>query len=46
MKPVDAVEFQKRKSLKEGNNDKGEKFEMEIIDKGALNEALEGPEKL
>ena len=31
-KPVDAVEFQKRKALREGNTDKSEKFETDIID--------------
>ena len=32
MKPVDAVEFQERKALREGNNDKINNFEKEIID--------------
>ena len=46
IKPVDAVVFQKIKSLREGNNDESDKFEMEIIDEGALDNALEGREKL
>ena len=45
IKPVDSVEFQKRKSLRKVNNDKSDNFEMEIIDEGALDKALEGPEK-
>ena len=46
MKPVDAVEFQKINSLREGNNDENENFEMEIIDEDTLDKALEVPEKL
>ena len=45
MKPVDAVAFQKRNSLREDRNDKSDNFEMEIHDEGALDKALEGTEK-
>ena len=44
-KPVDAVVFQKIKSLIEVNNDKCEEFEMEILDEVALDKELEGPGK-
>ena len=40
MKPVDYMVFQKRKATREGKNDKNENFEMEILDKGALDKAL------
>ena len=46
MKPVDAVVFQKLKSLREFNNDESGKFEIDILDEGALDKALEDPEKL
>ena len=39
-KSVDSVAFQKRKSMREGNNDKIENFEMEILDGGAPNKTL------
>ena len=46
MKSVRVVAFKKKKkALREVNNDKSESFEMEIIDKGELYKALEGPEK-
>ena len=35
MKPVDTVAFQKRKATREGNNNRSEKFVMDILDKGA-----------
>ena len=41
MKPVDAVEFQKRKSAREVNNEEIENFEIESIDECALDKALE-----
>ena len=40
MKPVDSVALKKRKSMSEGNNEKIDKFEMDIIYEGALNTAL------
>ena len=46
IKPVYAVAFQKRKSLREGNNDKSDNFEIDIHEEGALDKALEGPEEL
>ena len=46
MKPVDYVVFQRRNVLREGNSDKSENFEMEILGEGVLDKALEGPEKL
>ena len=46
MKPVDDVEFKKRKELREGKNDKSDNFEMEILDEGTLDKALESTEKL
>ena len=46
IKHVDATELKKRKAPRERTNEKSNNFEMEIIDKGALNKALEGPEKL
>ena len=42
MRLVDAVAFQKRKSMREGNNDKINNFEMEILDDSELDKALEG----
>ena len=45
IKPVDDVEFDERKLLREGNNEKMDNFEIEILDEGALDKALEGPEK-
>ena len=44
MKPVDAVSFHKIKALGEGNNEKSDNFEIEILGEGALDKALEGPE--
>ena len=44
--PVDAMAFQKRKSLMEGNNNKRDNFEMKILEEGGLDKALYGPEKL
>ena len=32
MKPVDAIEIQKIKSMREGNNDKSNNFEKDILD--------------
>ena len=46
MKPVDTVEFKKRKALQEGKNGESDNFDMEILDEGALDKALEGFEKL
>ena len=46
MKPADCMEFQKRKALMEGNNDENDNFEMDILDEGTLDKALEGPGKL
>ena len=43
MKPVDDVEFQKRNAWREVKNYKRDNFEMEILDEGALDKALEGP---
>ena len=43
MKSVGAVEFQKIKSMREGKNDKSDNFEMDILDKGALDKALTVP---
>ena len=43
MKPVETVVSKKRKSMREGNNDEIDNFEMEIIDKGVLYKALEFP---
>ena len=45
MKPVDAVAYKKRKSLIEVNNDESDNFKMDILGKGALYKALEGPGK-
>ena len=45
MKPVDDVAFQKRKALREGNNEKSKNFEIDILDEGALDKVMEGPEK-
>ena len=39
MRLVDAVAFQKRKSMREGNNDKINNFEMEILDEGVLDKS-------
>ena len=36
MKPVDDVESQKIKSLREGNNDEIKNLEMNILDEGAM----------
>ena len=44
MKTVDSVAFQKRKAMREFNNDESNNFEMEILDEGALNKALKFPE--
>ena len=41
MKPVDAVEFQKIKSVREGKNDESDNFEMKILNEVALDKALE-----
>ena len=46
MKPFDAVSFNIRKALREGNNGKSDNFEMEILDESALDKVLEGPEKI
>ena len=46
MKPFNSVEAQKRKATRKGKNDKSDNFEMEILDEGALDKALEGPEEL
>ena len=35
-----------KEALREGNNSKSDNFEMDILDEGALDKALEGPEKL
>ena len=43
IKPVDDVASQKIKALREGNNDKIENFETEILDEGALDKSLEDP---
>ena len=43
---VDTVEFKKRKALWEGKNGESDNFDMEILDEGALDKALEGSEKL
>ena len=40
MKPVDTVEFQKRKAPREGNNNGINNFEMEILDEGLLDKAM------
>ena len=40
MKPVHAVEFRKIKKMREGNNDKSNNFETEIIYDGVLDNAL------
>ena len=45
MKPVDDVAAEKRKSTRRIINDKSDKFEMEIIDEGVLDKALQVPEK-
>ena len=45
MKPVH-VEFHKIKELREGNNDKTDNFEMDILDENALYKALEGPKNI
>ena len=45
MKPVYDVVFQKIKSMREGNNDKIDNFEMEILDEVTLDKALTVPEK-
>ena len=44
MKPVDDMAFNKRKATREGNNDKSDNFEMEILDEGALNKVLIFPD--
>ena len=41
MKLVDAVTFQKINALREGNNAERDNSEMEILDEGALDKALE-----
>ena len=43
MKPVDAVVFQKIKSMREGNNDESNNFEMDILDEVALDKSLSVP---
>ena len=45
IKPVEGVESKKINSLREGNRNKSENFEMEIIDEGAVYKTLEGSEK-
>ena len=39
MRLVDAVAFQKIKSMREGNNEKINNFEMEILDEGVLDKS-------
>ena len=46
MKPVDDMEFQKIRSMMEGNDYKRDNFEMEIIDEGAIDKALIVPENI
>ena len=45
IKPVDDVEFDERKLLREGNNEKMDNFEIEILDERALDKALIVTEK-
>ena len=45
MKLVDYVAFQKIESMREGNNDESNNFEMEILDEGALDKVLTFPGK-
>ena len=45
MKPVYSAEFQKRRALREGKNDKIDNFEIDILDEGVLDKAMGGPGK-
>ena len=46
MKPVDDVEFQKIKTMRERNNYESDNFEIEILDESALDKALLVTEKI
>ena len=45
IKSFDSMAFQKRKSTREGKNDKSDNFEMDIFDEVVLDKAQTVPEK-